>query len=96
MLTPETLRRALLDACAIDVQDARFRALSTLADPLATLPAELLYPIWQDAMWRLARRSRSHLLSDMQALAPAMAVLSPSHVSTDVIMIIAQVRRWWP
>jgi hypothetical protein len=63
---------------------------------MATVPARLLLPIWREAMRRLARRSRGHLLSDLEAFAPMLGALGTPQVSSDVIMVITQIRRRWP
>ena len=93
---------ALLLPIALDVaqtlsyQGHRSKALTALAQPLASLPQETLRPLWITTLRSLAGRARQDLLSDIQALVPVIIALGGTEAAEEAARAIQDVGRWWP
>jgi len=94
-LREQVLREALAAARAIEREWGWADALSALAPHLAEWPHDRLYPLWQETLPLLARRTRKDLLSDICALAPVIAKLGGPEAIAETFRAIQDVGRWW-
>jgi hypothetical protein len=99
-LLPDLQSQALHDALAAirDISDeyARTAALGTLAPRLIQIPRQDLYPMWQETLPVLARRTRRDLLTDLRALVPVIVALGGSDAITATFRAIQDVATQWP
>jgi hypothetical protein len=95
-LPPDLLRAAL--AAARDVRDASActAALGALAPHLIQIPRQNLYPMWQETLPVLARRTRRDLLADLRALVPVIVALGESDAIAATFRAIQDVAARWP
>jgi hypothetical protein len=93
---PEVLPEAL--AAAREIKDAydRASALTALSPRLAELPRPALYPLWDETLPLLARRTRPDLLADLRALVPVIHALGGEAAIAETFRAIQDVARWWP
>jgi hypothetical protein len=75
---------------------ARTAALGTLAPRLIQIPRQDLYPMWQETLPVLARRTRRDLLTDLRALVPVIVALGGSDAITATFRAIQDVATQWP
>lgn len=79
----------------ISNKDLRAQALK------ATIPLWLQIPkpfglfLWKETIYNLAKRPRSDLLSDLQALAPIISHLGGNRSLKEILQAIQDVTRWW-
>jgi ribosomal protein L17 len=92
---PEILPEAL--AAATQINDEYYRAdvLSSLADKLVQIQKTELFSHWRDTLHILSLRTRSHLLSDINALTPIIFTLGGEQAVKDTASAIQDVSRWW-
>jgi hypothetical protein len=83
-------------ATGIEHGMARAKALADLVPSLVTLEARVLYPLWEQALPRLAAPTRPDLLDDIRALVPVLVRLGASEAAADTFHAIQDVGRWWP
>jgi hypothetical protein len=95
-LPPELLPEALAAAREIKDEWRRAEALTALAPRLAELPRPALYPLWDETLPRLARRTRRDLLMDLGALVPVIHALGGEAAIAETFRAIQDVARWWP
>lgn len=95
-LPPNLLEQALQAAQTIADPDARASALTDLAPHLPKLAKQRLYPLWQNALHRLALRTRRDLLSDLKSLTPVIQALGGSAALGEMTNAIADVGIWLP
>ena len=74
----------------------RAKALAGLASRLAALPRPALYPLWDETLQVLARRTRVDLLADLRALEPIIVTLGGVKAVAETFRAIQDVGRWWP
>jgi hypothetical protein len=77
-------------------EDDRANALAALAPRLAELPRSALYPLWDETLPLLARRTRRDLLADLRALVPVIHALGGEAAIAETARAIQDVARWWP
>jgi hypothetical protein len=94
-LSRESLKVAWPLALTIEARGERREALAALAEEMAKLPRDVLYPLWTEAMHRLADRARESFLNDLQALAPIILALGGADATAEIIKTIQDVGRWW-
>ncbi|MBN1139154.1 MAG: hypothetical protein JXM73_21420 [Anaerolineae bacterium] len=75
---------------------SRTIALKAMAQQLAMLPTETLYPLWQKTLHALAHHARQNLLRDLGVLAPVVASLGDQEATTETYYSVQAVGRWWP
>lgn len=85
--------QALAAARASAVEQHRADALAALAPQLATVLQQR--QLWQATLRELAQRGRPALLSDLRALNPWLAALTPAE-RTAIAQAIVEVARCWP
>ncbi len=95
-LPSELLPEALSAAREIKDEWRRARALTALAPRLAELPRPALYPLWDETLPLLARRTRRDLLADLRALVPVIHALGGEAAIAETARAIQDVARWWP
>jgi hypothetical protein len=99
-LLPDLQSQALHDALAAirDISDeyARTAALGTLAPRLIQIPRQDLYPMWQETLPVLARRTRRDLLTDLRALVPVIVALGETDAIAATFRAIQDVAARWP
>ena len=103
-LPPERQEQALHEALAaareIRDEDARARAcaraLASMASHLAAFPRPALYPLWDETLRALARRTRRDLLADLRALMPLILRLGGPQAIAETFRAVRDVARWWP
>jgi len=101
----DPLRRALLGdgAAALGIVGVRGMGgigksvlAAALAPRLAELPRPALYPLWDETLPLLARRTRRDLLADLRALVPVIHALGGAGAIAETARAIQDVARWWP
>ena len=95
-LPPNLLAQALAAAREIGNESARAEALAALAPRLAELPRPALYPLWDETLPLLARRTRPDLLADLRALVPVIHALGGEAAIAETARAIQDTARWWP
>ena len=74
----------------------RSKALAGLSPHLAKFPYTALFSLWNKTLRILSTRRRRDLLSDIRALAPAVAALGGGEAVRETVDAIQDVCRWWP
>lgn len=74
----------------------RAARLGPLAEELANMSPEVLYPEWRKAFRVLGNYAREEFLVDLGALAPVIFQLGGAAVIDELPEAIDNVRRWWP
>jgi len=69
---------------------------AALALRLAELPRPDLYPLWDETLPLLARRTRRNLLADLRALVPVIHALGGDEAIAETFRAIQDTARWWP
>jgi len=87
---------ALAIARAMADEDRRAQALAGLAPHVKQLPVVRLYFLWNETLHILAIRTRSNLLSDIQALVPIIATLGGKEALVATMQAIIEVGKWFP
>jgi hypothetical protein len=95
-LPPELLPKALAAAREIKDEYERARVLTALPPRLAELSRRALYPLWEEPLLLLARRTRPDLLADLRALVPVIHALGGEAAIAETFRAIQDVVRWWP
>jgi uncharacterized protein YeeX (DUF496 family) len=95
-LPSNLLPKALVLAREIENKDARAQALAALASRLAKLPRRDLYPLWDETLRHLARRTCDDLITDLKALEPIIRALGGEEAIAETFRAIRGVARWWP
>ena len=90
------LKHAFDEAKKIGDLNLRSEMLAEIVCPLSSLPADKMYPIWQEAHHVLARRTRKDLLADLSALIPMILVIGGPDATREGLRAIEDVSRWWP
>jgi len=93
---PQVLAEALATAREIEWESARAEALAALAPRLAELPRPALYPLWDETLPLLARRTRPDLLADLGDLVPVIHALGGEAAIAETARAIQDTARWWP
>ena len=93
-LPSNLLSEALILARKIENRDARAQALAALASRLAELPIRDLYPLWDETLRYLARRTRDDLITDLEALEPIIRALGGEEAIIETRRAIQDVTRW--
>nr|WP_277883410.1 NB-ARC domain-containing protein [Nostoc flagelliforme] len=94
-LPPELLPEALAAAREIQSESTRAEALSSLADKLSQIQKTSLFNHWRDTLHILFVHTRPNLLSDINALTPAIPALGGQQAVKDTADAIQDVSRWW-
>lgn len=93
---PESLLpEALSDILAMEIYTYPARVLATLAPMLAQLSPGELYPLWRNALHRLATRTRTAALEGLSALTPVLLKLGGQSAVVNTAKTIKQVEEWW-
>lgn len=92
---PQVLAEALHRARSLENKQERAAALHLLAPHLASLPADLRASLWSDTLHILANRTRPHLLSDIQALAPLLSALGNDATVAELAQAVIEVGHWF-
>ena len=71
-------------------------ALAELAEYMVSLRPVGLYPMWDEALRRLATHSRKKLLNDLSALTPVVGALGGAEALAELAEAIDDVGQWWP
>ena len=87
---------ALETARAMADEDRRAEALAGLAPHVKQLPVVRLYFLWNETLHILAIRTRSNLLSDIQALVPLIVALGEKDALVATMQAIIEVGKWFP
>jgi hypothetical protein len=95
-LQGQALAEALGTAQVMEDQPARAQKLAEVAPHLIQLPRAALYPLWQETLPLLARRTRRRLLADLRALAPVIVALGGAEAIADICCVIQEAGRRWP
>ena len=90
------LHTTLSVAREIDDPGDRPRVLAALAPHLTRLSTSALYPLWQETLPFLSRRSRRDLLNDLRVLTPVIARLGGERAISDTFQTIQWVGQRWP
>ena len=67
-----------------------------LVPHLTELPRPDLYPLWDETLPVLARRTRRDLLADLRALVPVIHALDGEAAIAETFRAIQDTARWWP
>ncbi|MEJ2653040.1 MAG: hypothetical protein P8173_14950 [Gammaproteobacteria bacterium] len=70
--------------------------LVTLAPQIASQPASTIYPLWVDALSKLATGQRESLLTGISSLQPVIGSLGGEEAAIEIYTSIQDVGRWWP
>ena len=95
-LPPDLLLAAFAAVRDITNESARTRALGALVPHLIQIPRQNLYPMWQETLPVLARRTRRDLLADLRALVPVIVALGESDAIAATFRAIQDVAARWP
>jgi hypothetical protein len=92
---PEVLPDAL--SAALSIQDEEYRAqiLKALAPRLSQIAPARLFPLWQNALHSLSRRTRPVLLQELAILVPVLFALGGEKALAEIAGAVQDVARWW-
>ncbi|BAY29448.1 NB-ARC domain-containing protein [Nostoc carneum NIES-2107] len=94
---PQVLPEAL--ACVASAVPATYffnaTAFTALASSFSQLPAEEIFPLWQDTLHQLSLGDRPKLLEYLAVFSPVIWVLGGQAAIVEVIRAIYDVVRWW-
>ena len=96
VLPERMLPQALEAAQAITGEGSRDRILALLIPRLAVFPRKALYLLWRQVLYRSARCTRPHFLTDLTAFVPVLSTLGGPEVLVLVAAAIQMVSQWWP
>jgi hypothetical protein len=94
-LRSEVIREAFATAQKIDNTSERNSAIRISVSALKELSSQALGNSWSQILRVLSNRKREELLSDMEALAPAISLLGGAEGVEKTMQAIEDVGRWW-